>query len=362
MNNRMKIILPIAIIFSILISVAATLTIVEVLYDFDGPEREVVGEIKIEEMETLAPTVDLVKESVFLLETFVGNRRIGTGTGFIYKVEDDVAYMMTNHHVITGGDRVVAISHEGQEFEVEVLGSDEFADIAVLSMDPEAVTAVAEVGSSVDANVGDTLFTIGSPLGRNYINTVTRGILSGKNRQVTVTVDQMEFIMEVLQTDAAINPGNSGGPLLNHRGEVIGVNTLKLVQDRIEGMGFAIPIEMAMAAADRLEQGEEIQRPILGIEMIDVSNTYTLFLNRIYLSSEIEYGVVVVRLDEEKPAYKAGIRAEDVIVSINGERVENSAQLRFNLYKYNVGDTIEIEFYRGDDKQQLEVLLDEGVN
>ncbi len=362
MEAKKSLLLPLTILLSMMLSVVVTLTVVDFVYDFDLRNDEIVSEVKIEEMESLSPSVNEVYDAVFLLESYNGNRFSGTGTGFVYKQTEDRSYIMTNHHVITNGNRFVAISSEGQEIEVELLGSDEFSDIAVLAIDNDAVSSVAKIGSSIDLNVGDTLFTVGSPLGRRYINTVTRGILSGKNRQVTVTVNRAEFIMEVLQTDAAINPGNSGGPLLNYRGEVIGVNTLKLVQDTIEGMGFAIPIEMAMAAAERLEKGEDIQRPILGIEMIDVSNTYTLFLNRIYLSEDVEYGVVIIRLDEEMPAYKAGLQAEDVIVAINGEKVENSAQLRFNLYKYNVGETIEIEIFRGDEKQVIDVLLEHGID
>ena len=325
-------------------------------------ENNTVSEVIIEEKETIAPLVEKANAAVFLVETFSGESLTSTGTAFSYKQDGDKTYIMTNHHVINVGDRILLTSYDGRTYEPDLLGSDEFSDIAILKVVDEGLDNLIDIGSSEESRLGDTLFSIGSPLGRRYINTVTRGILSGKNRQVSVRVGRQEFIMEVLQTDAAINPGNSGGPLLNYKGEVIGVNTLKLVQDTIEGMGFAIPIEMAMSAAERLEQGKVIERPILGIEIIDVSDTFSLSLNRIVLDNVIEYGVVISRIEDGFPANESGLKPHDVIVSINGETVKNSAELRFVLYKYSIGETVEIEFFREGEHNVTNVLLDKGIN
>lgn len=213
-----------------------------------------INEVKITESDTIQPAIEKIYDAVVLVESYKGNALIGTGTGFVYKKDDKNGYIITNHHVIENASSVKVISTNGKTSEVKILGSDIYADIAVLSIDAKDVLKVAEIGESTKLKLGDTLFTVGSPLGSEYMGTVTKGILSGKDRTVSVNLANGKFMMEVLQTDAAINPGNSGGPLVNINGEVIGVNSLKLVEDEIEGMGFAIPIEIAMSAAETLEK------------------------------------------------------------------------------------------------------------
>ena len=155
------------------------------------------------------------------------------------------------------------------------------------------------------------------------MGTVTKGILSGKERTVSVSLSSGSFLMEVLQTDAAINPGNSGGPLVNINGEVIGVNSIKLVQDEIEGMGFAIPIEMVMASVDRLEKGEKIVRPVIGVELLDVDNAYYLYRNGITLDNSIDSGVAIVNVQENSPAAASGLQKGDVILEVEGTQIKN---------------------------------------
>jgi len=172
----------------------------------------------------------------------------------------------------------------GEESEAEILGSDLYLDLAVLRVKKDFVTKVATLGSSENLNLGDIVFTIGTPLGKEYSGSVTKGIISGKDRMVEVDLSDQDlgiWIMKVIQTDASLNPGNSGGPLCNTSGEVIGINTLKYSEENIEGMGFAIPIEYVMAHIDVLESGKEIERPYLGLSLIDIDDSYSLLTNKI---------------------------------------------------------------------------------
>ncbi|NLL44402.1 MAG: PDZ domain-containing protein [Mollicutes bacterium] len=358
---REKIIYILTIILSISIGVIGTILV----YDSrSGKIREIIEkeirEVTITESDTIKPAIDKIYDAVVMVETYKGNRLVTTGTGFVYKKDDKVGYIITNHHVIEDGNTIKVINNNGQTTDAKVLGSDAYADIAVLSIDKEAVLQVAEIGNSTELELGDTLFTVGTPLGSEYMGTVTKGILSGKNRTVTVSLSQGDFMMEVLQTDAAINPGNSGGPLVNINGQVVGVNSLKLVKDEIEGMGFAIPIELVMTSVQHLEKGEEIKRPLLGVEMLDVTNTYALYLNDIYLDQDFKNGVVVVNVMPNTPA-AAKLQKSDVILEINGTKINDIGHFRFILYKYSVGDTIKIKYYRDGKIQEVDVYLNKSI-
>jgi len=245
--------------------------------------------------------------------------------------------------------------------DAKVLGSDTYADIAVLSISKDAVLKVAEIGKSTDMELGDTLFTVGSPLGIEYMGTVTKGILSGKDRTVEVSLSNGEFMMEVLQTDAAINPGNSGGPLCNINGEVIGVNSLKLVQDEIEGMGFAIPIEMGMTMIEQLEKGNQVKRPLLGVSMLDVDDTFALYRNDILVPDDVENGIVVVSVEENSPAFNSGLQKGDILLEIDDKEIESIAHFRFMLYKHSVGDTMTLKYYRNGKIKELKVDLNQSI-
>ena len=256
------------VLLALIIGILGTL----LYFNYNNKNVEVVSKnlqnVTITETNTIKSAIDKIYDSVVVVE--VSSRTSsGTGSGFVYKKENGKGYIITNHHVIEGADTIYVTNSEGVKEEATLLGSDEYSDIAVLSVNDDFVIGVATIGDSTKSELGDTVFTVGSPLGSKYQGTVTKGIISGKDRQVTVSLTNGSFIMEVLQIDAAINPGNSGGPLVNINGEVIGVNSLKLVEDEIEGMGFAIPIELAMSTVDSLEKGEKIVRPQIGVEVVD---------------------------------------------------------------------------------------------
>lgn len=317
--------------------------------------------VTVKESDTIKSAISKVYDAVFVIESYRGNTLSGTGTGFVYKKDQKNGYIVTNHHVVENATSVKVINSDGDEIDAKVLGTDVYTDIAVLAIDGNAVKQVAILGDSTKSTIGDTVFTVGSPMGSEYRGTVTKGILSGKDRTITVTLSSGDFMMELLQTDAAINPGNSGGPLVNMNGEVIGMNSLKLVKDEIEGMGFAIPIEIVESELDALENGKEIERPVVGIEAIDVSNTYTLLRNRIQLEKDFDKGIVVVNVQNDTPAKTAGLRSNDVIVAVNGTEINDMAHFKYLIYKAGLGNTVTIEYYRGNQKHEVKVKLNKSM-
>lgn len=324
-------------------------------------EEKVMKNVTITESDTISESIDKVYDSVVVIEV-VTRSGTGTGSGFIYKKDANLGYIITNHHVVDGASTIYVTNSAGVECEATLLGSDEYSDIAVLSVASENVVDVATIGDSTLAELGDTVFTVGSPLGSKYQGTVTKGIVSGKDRQVTVSLTNGSFVMEVIQIDAAINPGNSGGPLVNINGEVIGVNSLKLVEDEIEGMGFAIPIELVMTSVAKLEKGEAIERPQLGVQLLDVAdNSYLLSRYQIKLDSEVTSGVVIISAESGKPAANAGLQKGDVITAINDQVVTDSAHFKYMLYKYSVGESVVIKYIRDGKTKETTVSLTLGL-
>lgn len=311
----------------------------------------------------ISAAVGKIYDATVTIQNYQGSKLYSSGSGFIYKKDDNYGYIMTNHHVIEDASRIVITLSNDQQIEGEVLGSDPYLDLAVVRIDAEYVTQVATIGNSEDSNLGDTVFTVGTPVGYEYRGTVTRGTLSGKNRMVSVSVTSSEdWIMKVLQIDAAINPGNSGGPLLNVNGEVIGINSLKLVEDEIEGMGFAIPIEYAMNYVDDLEQGKEIERPLIGITMMNATETYQLFRQGIQLDPSVESGVVVISTEKGSGAAEAGLKKGDVILKVGDVEVSNAAYLKYELYQYQPGDVVEFTYLRDNKTYTTKVTLGKAEN
>lgn len=332
-----------------------------IIYYF--PNTIVKTENKVEKVvnvneEGISSGIDNIYDAVVVVENYKKGKLVGIGSGFIYSGE---GYIMTNHHVIDSSDEIKITLTSGESIEAKVLGSDELADIAVLQIDKKYATNIAKIGKSTDSKVGDTVFTIGSPMSSEFSGTVTRGILSGKNRMVVVSVgssSSKDWIMNVMQTDAAINPGNSGGPLCNVSGEVIGINSMKIVQSEIEGIGFSIPIEDALQYANKIVKGEKIERPFLGIQMADVStSSYYLSRQGIKIDSSITSGVIVISTTNDGPSGSAGIEKGDVIISIGKYSVKSVAELRYYLYKYEPNNEVDIKVIRGKEEKTFKVKL-----
>jgi len=229
-------------------------------------------------------------------------------------------------------------------------------------VDAQHVNQVAEFGDSSSLTLGEPAIAIGSPLGQQQ--SVTSGVVSGLNRSAPVDTNmdgQYDWEMSAIQTDAAINPGNSGGPLINIQGQVIGINTLKVSSSTVEGMGFAIPSNEAQNIIQQLENQGEIVRPMLGITMIDLSlltnEQRTNFLN---LPEDVQEGIVIVEVSNGTPASEAGLQPNDVITGFNGEEVTSGTQLRQLIYETEVGQEVEIEFYRDGEQQTVTTTMQAG--
>lgn len=317
------------------------------------------NETQVYEKGSLAASVEKIYDATVLVNTYDNNEVISTGTGFVYKVDENYGYILTNNHVVEGGKKVTVVMTNDEEVEGKVLGGDSYLDLAVIQIARNKVTLVANIGKSENMKLGDTVFTVGSPMGYDYRGSVTSGVLSGKDRMVSVSVNSSnnDWVMRVLQIDASINPGNSGGPLLNINGEVIGICSLKLVDDDIEGMGFAIPIEYAMSHVTTLEQGKAVQWPVLGIEMANVTDSITLYRNRIILDESIKKGVVVISAVDDSGAKAAGLKKGDVIIKFAGKQIHDYAYLRYELYQHQAGDVVEVVFIRDGKEKTTKVTL-----
>lgn len=309
---------------------------------------------------SISSSVDKVYSSTVIVVAYKDGKQISTGTGFVYKSDNGKAYIMTNNHVIDGADDVeVEFNNKSERIDAEIVGGEVYADIAVLTIDALEVDSVVEIGDSSAIKLGDTIFTVGSPMGITYKGTVTKGILSGKDRMVEVSLSgsTTDYYMKVLQLDAAVNPGNSGGPLCDVSGKVIGIISLKIVQDEVEGMGFAIPIEDALEYAKAIEEGGEIVRPYIGISMLDLSEEYYLWQNRINIPEGIDEGVAVLEVVKNSPADKAGLKKGDIITKLGDEEIGGLAEFRYELYKHDVGDKLIISYYRNGKEKTTTITL-----
>ncbi|MGI8499541.1 MAG: HhoA/HhoB/HtrA family serine endopeptidase [Hassallia sp.] len=281
----------------------------------------------------------------------------GLGSGFII---DKSGLVLTNAHVVDKADKVTVRLKDGRSFEGKVQGVDEVTDLAVVKINAGGDLPTAPLGSSANVQVGDWAIAVGNPLG--FDNTVTLGIVSTLRRssaQVGIPDKRLEFI----QTDAAINPGNSGGPLLNDRGEVIGINTA--IRADAMGIGFAIPIDKAKAIAFQLERGGKVAHPYLGVQMLtltaDAARQNNNDPNSPLQVAEVN-GVLVMRVLPNSPAAAAGMRLGDVIVQIDGQAVTTAEDLQNIVENSRLGQTLQVKIQRGNQTQLLSVRTAELQN
>lgn len=288
-------------------------------------------------------------------------QQAGTGSGAVYKVDGDTAYIFTNNHVVDGSDAVEVLFKDGSRVEADIVGADIWTDLAVLAIDSDVVTTVAEFGDSENLTVGEPAIAIGSPLGTNFASSVTSGIISAVERTVPVDTNmdgENDWEMTAIQTDAAINPGNSGGPLVNIAGQVVGINSMKISSSTIEGMGFAIPSNDALDIINQLEQNGDVVRPVIGVGMVDLAMVSPQQQQSILnLPEDVTGGIVVAEVQPGSSAAEAELEANDVIVSFNGQEVANGVELRQEIYDTEVGDEVEIEFYREGERQTTTIIM-----
>ena len=271
-----------------------------------------------------------------------------SGTGIIMSSD---GYVITNHHVITGALVISVLTNDNQEFEAALVGSDEMSDLAVLKIDARGLHA-AEFGDSSKLRVGDSVVAIGDPLGVQLRGTMTNGIISAINRDLTVG----DRTMTLIQTNAALNNGNSGGPLINCYGQVIGINTVKMssyytATASVEGLGFAIPISVAKPIIDELiENGYVAGRPAIGISGDSLPSYYRTYYR-------LPEGVYVTSVNEGSDAKAKGIREGDIVTAINGEKICSIDELNTVKNQYAAGDEVTLTIYRSGAYYEMTVTL-----
>ncbi|MBM7572549.1 S1C family serine protease [Aquibacillus albus] len=286
----------------------------------------------------------------------------GTGSGVLYKVEDGSAFVVTNHHVITGAEAIEVVLADGARVSAELKGSDLFTDLAVLEIDASHVEKVVEMGNSDHVKVGEPAIAIGSPLGLYLSGSVTQGIISGKQRAIPQDFDmdgRADWQAEVIQTDAAINPGNSGGALINMSGQLIGINSMKIAQSSVEGIGFAIPVNDAIPIIEQLETEGTVTRAFLGIEAYSLEDIAKVeWQKSLQLPQEVEGGIYIRSTEPMSPADRSGLQPYDVITHLDGEKINNIIDLRKHLYQEkDVGEQMVITFYREGERNEISVEL-----
>ena len=287
------------------------------------------------------------------------------GSGVIYKKDGEYAYIVTNTHVINGAKKVDIRLADGTKVPGEIVGTDTYSDIAVVKISSEKVSAVAEFGDSSQLTVGETAIAIGSPLGSEYANTVTQGIISSLNRTVSLKSEDGQAIStKAIQTDTAINPGNSGGPLINIQGQVIGITSSKIATNggtSVEGLGFAIPSNDAIKIIEQLENNGKVTRPALGIQMVNLSNLSTTDLQKLKLPDSITSGVAVRSVQPNMPA-NGHLEKYDVITKVDGNPIASTTELQNALYSHSVGDEMTITYYRNGKEETTTIKLDKSTN
>lgn len=310
---------------------------------------------------TIADIADSVGPSVVSIKnnrtvaTWAGEfNESGLGSGVIFHEDEEKVYIISNAHVVDGASNLIVTFLGNTKVPATLIGSDSITDIAVIAVNkaeipPEQLADIkpAVLGDSNNLRVGDLAVAIGNPVEEAFNNTVTVGVISALDREVQLT----DKTMKLIQTDAAINPGNSGGALVGPNGEVIGINTIKLVDSQIEGMGFAIPINDVKPIVSELMEKGRISRPSLGIKGYDMTESLGIY--------DIPVGVMVVEIVPGSSAELAGLQPKDIILEFDGQKISSMEELKSLLIKKQVGDTVSLKLVRGNEKHTIQVKLQE---
>ena len=342
-------------------------TVTQTSYKNENSTTQAVNKVKDAVVSIITYSSNSRQSSVFNADeanSDSDNQQIASeGSGVIYKKNDNDAYLVTNTHVINGASKVDIRLADGTKVPGEIVGSDTFSDIAVVKISSEKVTTVAEFGDSSQLSVGETAIAIGSPLGSEYANTVTQGIISSLNRNVSLKSEDGQAIStKAIQTDTAINPGNSGGPLINIQGQVIGITSSKIASNggtSVEGLGFAIPSNDAQNIIKQLESDGKVTRPALGIQMVNLSNVGASDLRKLNIPSGLTSGVVVRSVQSNMPA-NGHLQKYDVITKVDDKEIASSTDLQHALYNHAIGDTIKITYYRNGKEETTSIKLDKN--
>ena len=322
----------------------------------------------------LGESVEKLYDATVIVKVSAGNAS-GWGSGVVYDTDDNYAYLLTNNHVVEDANTITIVFTDETEVTGELVGTDEISDIAVVKVPKDSIKAVCEIGDSSTLKLGDTTFAIGTPISLTYSFTITRGIVSGQNRLVEMTssssnsyygfygsYNSESWYMNLIQTDAAVNAGNSGGPLANVNGQVIGIINSKLSSSSgyssssssIESMGFAIPIEDALNVAEQLRENGKVKRPVLGVAF---SVPRTSYYSQ---TTETTNGAVIAEVNSGSSADKAGLKAGDIITKLGDYKVKDYKYLKYYLYRYKVGDKVEVTYTRDGKENTTTITLQES--
>lgn len=280
----------------------------------------------------------------------------GAGTGFII---DTDGHIVTNWHVVTGGDAFAVVLSDGTQVDAELVGSDARDDLAVVKIDPSVVPSIVAFGDSSALKPGQDVLAIGSPLGA-FTNSVTAGIVSALGRnQLSSGNASCQNYSNLIQHDAAINHGNSGGPLFNMRGEVIGVNTLGIPVDQsgqpVQGLFFAVPSNTVEVAVKQLIETGVITQPWVGIAFYSIDSSLAT-----QYSLPVDRGIIITDVDPDSPAAEAGLQTEDIITSVDGKEITPAQDLATIMFDYDPGDTVTLNVIRGNDESEMDLTLGEA--
>lgn len=288
-----------------------------------------------------------------------GRGPMGLGSGVIFARAGDKVRIVTNNHVVEGFTQLDVITLTGEKRKATLIGRDQITDLAVLEIDGNGIKEIAEFGDSDTLQPGETALAVGNPLGLGYAPTVTKGIISWPKRTIPVSLGregEFDWEMDVIQTDAAINHGNSGGALVNLDGKVVGINTLKVADMGVEGLGFAIPINQAKSIIEMLIKDHKVKRPYIGVVTQDLQSFKGI--EELKLPKDVKQGVLVI--DVTGPAKAAGLKSSDVIVELDGKPVDSTLALRKYIYSSKkVGEKLSITYYRSGKKHTDTVTLEE---
>lgn len=334
----------------------------EVDYDVKSDTTEVVNKVS-DSIVGVVVYQNSTTSSIFGTPTENSSEQAsGSGSGVVYEKTGNYTYIITNHHVIDGASKVQVVFSNNEYVDAEVVGSDEYSDVAILRCQPDFDVTVIDIGDSSLLDKGETVLAIGSPLGIEYSGTVTQGIVSGTERTVSVDLDNDgvdDWDMNVIQTDAAINPGNSGGALVNMQGELVGITNMKFADETVEGMGFAIPINDVISVAKQIRTNGKVSYPVIGISGVSLSDYSSYQLQRYGVNVSVDTGIYVVKTTSDGPAQKAGIEAGDVIVKLGDQEITTYKSFLTALYAHQPGDKVSLTINRNGTEKVIDVTLEE---
>jgi len=319
--------------------------------DESNPIQNVTKQVVLSQEDAQIEAIDTVAEAIVGVVNYHQNQALSQGSGIIYKVENGDTYLVTNEHVVANGDafEVVFDNEDNDRLEAEIVGTDVFTDLAVLRIRDYEANTVAQFGNTEELKIGQTVIAIGNPLGLGFAGSATSGIVSGHDRTINIrlnNINQDEWEMTVLQTDAAINRGNSGGALINLAGEVVGINSMKISSSEVEGMSFSIPTYVALPIIKDLETFEKVLRPTLGVSISNLSQIPERYKELLSIPIDRKDGVYIDEVVEGSLADDMGIKANDVVTALNGVEIENTLSFRKELFNYREGDEITITVLR----------------